>query len=63
MDNLLHFPAPARCWEGNPQQGFSSHAWTTLDVISARTGGAWFAKGRHDFADREAALAAGAIHD
>lgn len=61
--NRLAYPAPARCWSGTMFEGFSSHPWTVEDVVSARGGGAWFAKSRHDFADRAAALAAGVSND
>lgn len=59
----IRFPAPKRCWSHKWPGGWSSHAWTLEDVTSALSGGAWFAKSRHEFANREAALAAGVGSD
>jgi hypothetical protein len=55
----LTFSAPPRCSEEHPGGLWSTRSWLAADVASAKSAGAWFAKGRHDFADREAALAAG----
>jgi len=71
MTTRLTYPAPARvhlCNKAWVQQGkgkrklvitsFTS-AWTLADVMSAQSAGMYFVRGRHDFAERAAALAAG----
>lgn len=40
-------------------QKFGFIPWTVTEVLRARGAGAWFAKSRHNFADRAAAKAAG----
>ena len=58
MTHKLTFPAPKRC-SYNYELGWADRAYTVEDIISAKEGGAWFVKGRHDFADMAAAKAAG----
>jgi len=71
MTTRLTYPAPARAhtcarvWE-TTRTGkrrlvvvSSTHPWTLADVASAQSAGMYFVRGRHDFAERAAALAAG----
>ena len=59
MIKRLVFPAPSRDWFQLPSGPWGSRAWTQAEVLAAKAGGAWFAKGRHDFADFLAAREAG----
>ena len=55
----LHHPAPARASVELGAGKYYLRQWTVLDVREALRAGMWFTKGRHEFASREAALAAG----
>lgn len=54
----LTYPAPRSATFSTPT-GWASRSWTEADVIEARVGGAWFARGRHNFADAAVERAAG----
>ncbi len=56
----LTYPAPSRDWQQDAFGLWSSLRWSKEAVLAATAGGAWFQKGRHEFADRAAAMAAGA---
>lgn len=58
----MTFPAPARC-SYETRHGWATRQWTTEDVKEYLTAGGWFTKGRHEFADLQAARAAGVRHD
>lgn len=59
----LTFAAPVRCSHEIPYGGFTLKAWTQADVEAYIKEGGWFVKGRHVFADRAAAKAAGVGND
>ena len=54
----LSFSAPSRNWIPGTN-GWHSERWTVEAVRLAKSGGAWFTKGRHEFADKKAAMEAG----
>lgn len=56
----LTFAAPRRISISTGQESYTTHPWTKQAVkdYKANAGG-WFCKGRHDFADLAAAVAAG----
>ena len=45
--------------KGKKHNSWLDRPWTEADVVEALTGGAFFARGRHEFADAAAELAAG----
>lgn len=53
MTAKLTFRAPSRC-HFRDGDGWNSRPWTRADVEDARRAGAWFAEGKHDFADSPA---------
>ena len=61
--NTLHrrmaFPAPKRMSVRGLFGYFHTQPWTEDEVQSYLSIGGWFVQGRHDFADRRAAVAAG----
>lgn len=55
----LSYPAPRRCSVSTSIGKYYTIPWTAEDVKFARSGGAFFQDGRHDFANVEARKAAG----
>lgn len=58
----LTFPAPARCSVEQGNGLWHTKQWGVMEVEDALTAGAWFQKGKHDFASKEAAVLAGVSH-
>jgi len=67
MTKRLTFPAPKRCTlacgtrslpKGKSEAAWHDVPWTLEEVERAKLAGAYFARGRHDFADDEAEAAA-----
>lgn len=54
----LHYAAPASDSE-HGINGWCSIPWTARAVREYQQAGGWFAKGKHNFADRAASVAAG----
>ena len=57
----MTFPAPKRMSQRTPLGYFYTLPWTAEEVVSYRNIGGWFERGRHDFENREASVAAGLI--
>lgn len=49
----LSCAAPISVWEQG-DAGWFSRSWTAADVREAKSGGVWFIKGWHNFANGEA---------
>lgn len=72
MSNRLTYPAPRRCTlncgtkpaprvKGKPPTTITTwrdEPWTANEVAAAKLAGAFFVRGRHDFADKDAEAAA-----
>ena len=59
----MRFSAPRRMSEELPDGRYYTLPWSKPGVLSYRAIGGWFEKGKHDFADRAAAVAAGVLKE
>jgi len=55
----MKFPAPRRDRVEQAGGLYHTERWTVETVREYKTAGGWFAPGKHDFADRAAAVEAG----